>query len=78
MKPITEDIGHTSGRIQGRRYLDDRPNRSRKLALEEEVFNSFIMMTKNTSLTSLPIPLNKIVFGEDDTSTKIPSKYFYF
>ena len=78
MKPIAKDIGHTSQRVQGRRYLDDRSNRSRKLAPEEEVFNSFIMMIKNTSSTSVPIPLNKIVFGEDDSSTKIPSKYFYF
>jgi hypothetical protein len=63
MKPIAEDIGHTSQRIQGRRYLDDIPNKSRKLAPEEEVFNSFIMMTKNTSGTSVPVSLNKIIFG---------------
>jgi hypothetical protein len=42
------------------------------------VFDGFVLMAKNAPCTSMPIPLNKIVFGEDDTSTKIPSEYFLF
>lgn len=54
----------------GFRFLEEKsasllPNRPRKLALEEEMFDCFIMLTKNASLTSPPIPLNKIVFGEN-------------
>jgi hypothetical protein len=30
--------------------------------LEEQVFNCFILMTKNTLLISMPIPLCKIIF----------------
>ena len=34
------------------------------------------MMTKYTLRTSIPIPLNKVIFGKNDSSTKILRKDF--
>jgi hypothetical protein len=42
------------------------------------VFYRLIMSRKNTRLTSMPIPLNKIIFSKNNPSTKIPCKFFVF
>jgi hypothetical protein len=48
------------------------------LALEEKVFNRFVVLTENTPCTSMPVSLNKIVFGENKSLTKVPSIFLYF
>jgi hypothetical protein len=78
MKPSTKDVGNTSGRIQFRSYLDDLSYRSGKAAFEEQVFYRLVLMTENTLTASMPITLNKIIFGQDDPSTQIPTKDLSF
>jgi hypothetical protein len=78
MKPIAKDIGNTSQRMKARSYLNDRPYRSSKPTLEEQVFNSLILMTEYTPSTSMPVPLNKIIFGENNPLAKIPCKNLVF
>ena len=33
-------------------------------------------MTKHTSRTSMPIPLDKVIFSKNDSAMKVPCKYF--
>ena len=40
------------------------------------MFYCLIMLTKNTLRTSMPIPLNKVIFSKNDFATKIPCKDF--
>ena len=40
------------------------------------MFYCLITMTKDTLRTSMPIPLNKVIFSKKDSATKIPCKYF--
>jgi hypothetical protein len=44
---IPKNIGYTAWGIQVGSYLDDCPDRSDKSTLEEQMVNSFIMMTKH-------------------------------
>jgi hypothetical protein len=70
VKPIPKDIGNTAWRIKVRWYLDDWPYKTCKTALEKEVFNSLILVTENTTFIPMPIPLSKIIFGENNSTKK--------
>jgi hypothetical protein len=78
MKPISENIGDTSRRIQGWHCLNEWPYKSDKAALEENVCNGLVLVIENTPRTPIPVAFNKIVFGKDHSSTKIPTKIYGF
>jgi hypothetical protein len=42
------------------------------------MFDRLIPVREHTLTASMPIPLNKIVFGYDDSSTQIPTKFGIF
>ena len=49
--------------------MDSWPYRPSKLTLEEQVFNSLVLVTENTLFTSMPVAFGKIIFSEDEEDT---------
>jgi hypothetical protein len=48
------------------------------LGNQKEVLNSFLLITKATLRTPLPLSFNQIIFGQDYSIPKIPEKNFNF
>jgi hypothetical protein len=42
-----------------------------------QMFYCLILVKKNTFLDTMLIPLCKIIFGENDTFTEVPTEYLY-
>jgi hypothetical protein len=66
MYPIPKDIGNTSWWIQAWSCLDNWPHRMCKVTLEKQLFYCLILTAKNTCITPMPIPLNKIIFSKNN------------
>ena len=54
--------------------MNRAPNQSRERAGTKNMLNFFILITKTTLLTSIPVSFSQIIFGEDHLPLDKPHK----